>query len=358
MSKTTYFISSEIEANAMEQVVNAEEFDDIDSIAVYPDIHYCAEKAIPIGLAFSTKDAIFPLITGKDMGCGVSYLRIPKSDVLRPFDKGEHYASLSHHQNFFTDERLGGGNHFLSIEEDDGNWYVICHTGTRNRGIYMYQVNRGILTEVGNDAFVKVTDLLTLKPTWFDDYDRVVEYGRERRRQFCYRTLQYLINSNYVSGNKMATNNVDFREFKGYEYSDSVHNHIKREGDSYIHRKGSTELNSDTVVIPLSMTRGSLLVKKAYEDERALNSCSHGAGRKLSRMDTLKHWHTSLKEKERKAYMNRFSEMLGRNGKFPGGYLQEFDFAYKDSDAILTDQPFLKKVTATTPIVTFKFTEI
>ncbi len=38
-----------------------------------------------------------------------------------------------------TDDGLGGGNHFLSIEEDNEAVYIICHTGTRDRGIALYQ---------------------------------------------------------------------------------------------------------------------------------------------------------------------------------------------------------------------------
>ena len=107
------------------------------------------------------------------------------------------------------------------------------------------------------------------------------------------------------------------------------------------------------------MTRGSLIVKPKPGISLADNlwSCAHGASRQLSRTDSLKHWH-SLKNKEKKEYEKRFVELLDRNGKFSNGYLQEFDFAYKNSDSILSDQPFLKSITNTTPIVTIKFAEI
>jgi RNA-splicing ligase RtcB len=357
--KTTYYIGEDdVEDNAKEQISNTEQFESIDKIAVYPDIHYCDEKAIPVGLAFATTDTILPLITGKDAGCGVAYLRIPKKDMLKPFDKTEHYNALSHYQNLFTDERLGGGNHFLSLEEDDNNLYILCHTGTRNLGIHAFQSNYGILQEHGHNQ-IGIGELLSVKPNWFEDYEKIIQYGKKRRIEFCYKTLQFLINNSYVRGekNKDYLKGVNAGDF-GYEYGDSVHNHIKKEGDRYIHRKGSTELNNDTIVIPLSMTRGSLLVKKAYEDENSLNSCAHGAGRKLSRTDTLKYWHSSLKDKERKEFPITAKHLAKSFHVFSNGYLQEFDFAYKDSANILANQPYLKKVTETRPIVTFKFTEI
>ena len=90
----------------------------------------------------------------------------------------------------------------------------------------------------------------------------------------------------------------------------------------------------------------------------ALFSCAHGAGRKLSRFETMKYWKNSLKEKEQKMFKEKFSEMLDRSGNFSSGYIQEFDFAYKDHSEIFKYQSYLKKITETKPIVTLKYTEI
>ncbi|MBL7757389.1 MAG: RtcB family protein, partial [Chitinophagaceae bacterium] len=146
-----------------------------------------------------------------------------------------------------------------------------------------------------------------------------------------------------------------------YVLEDSIHNHIRLHERYVTHRKGSTELKvGKTVVIPLSMSRGSLLVttRSASQAVAALNSCAHGAGRRLSRFDAMKYWNTVLKEKERKAYKKQFSELLDRSGNFPSGYIQEFDFAYKDASDIIRFQPYLKMVAKTMPIVTVKYSEI
>ncbi len=341
----TYFTTLDnIEDNAMAQIKELELKGNIENVCIFPDIHYCSEKGIPVGLVFSATDVIYPLITGKDMGCGVAYMKIPKSNVIKPFDKQKHYAAFHKEHLKMTDEGLGGGNHFLSLEEDENNLYIIVHTGTRNRGIYMYQRNLALLREAGNEEFFTVEFLEKNYPNWHEEYKDVIQYGVRRRKDFLNGTLKFLERNGYVqvSGE--------------YTCGDSVHNHIRKEGDSWIHRKGATELNNDIVVIPLSMTRGSLLVKKLHDDS-SLNSCSHGAGRRLSRTDTLKHWH-SLKKKERKEYEDKFEELLERNGKFSQGYIQEFDFAYKDSTNLLKEQPFLQKVAETTPICTIKFSEI
>lgn len=68
-----------------------EQESNIEKITVFPDIHYCSEKAIPVGVSFKTKDVFYPLITGKDMGCGVAYLKIDKKDTNLSSEKEERF---------------------------------------------------------------------------------------------------------------------------------------------------------------------------------------------------------------------------------------------------------------------------
>jgi tRNA-splicing ligase RtcB/release factor H-coupled RctB family protein len=50
--------------------------------------------------------------------------------------------------------------------------------------------------------------------------------------------------------------------------------------------------------------------------------------------------------------------MLDRRGRFPSGYIQEMDFAYKEASAIMAFHPYLNKVTETRPVATIKYSEI
>lgn len=343
-----YFCNKEnLEKNAIDAIQIVE--DEMAEICVFPDAHYCAEKSIPVGVAFSSVDKFFPLVTGKDVACGVMFLRFPSNSWKKPFNKYIHYNAFNKASQTFTDEGLGGGNHFLSIEDgDDGNTYILCHTGTRNLGIYMYQHFLSLINDFNYKEGVTGTSLPidSFTDELANKYEKVVATGNLRRTQFVEKTFEFLIHNGYIS-------NVH------YEIWDSVHNIFEVNGNTALHRKGATKILSSEVAIPLSMTRGTLI---ALPKERVcgidnLWSCAHGAGRKLGRTDTLKFWH-SMKKKERKLYEEKFVEMLGRDGKFPNGYLQEFDFAYKNTDSILNDQPFIKKVAQTTPIVTVKFTEI
>ena len=370
-----YCDANSIEQNAMDQLQQYAQKPFVNNICAFTDIHYCAEKALPVGVAFETSDYCYPLITGKDIGCGVMYLKIDKEHWRRPFDKNAHYRALNFAHHKMTDDGLGGGNHFLSIEEDADAIYIICHTGTRDRGIALYQqciqLTRDFSRQYGQDVDFVHRDFL--KDDFLKYYNDTLQFGYERRKNFCFKTLIFLQNANYVQCNKEAIDrNYLQTNFKDNDHAgvlngspylleDSIHNHLRFKDQLIIHRKGSTELEKGkTVVIPLSMSRGSLLVQPGGMPEtgEALYSCAHGAGRKLSRFDAMKFWKTVLKEKQRKTFKERFAELLDRSGNFPQGYIQEFDFAYKDASDIFRYQPYLKKVTHTNPVVTIKYSEI
>lgn len=370
---TNYFCDIKgIEANALEQLQIFEK-KGLSNIAVFPDIHYCSEKNLPVGVSFTTTDKFYPLITGKDLGCGVMYLRFKKEDYIKPFDKNKHYKAFDKESYKMTDDGLGGGNHFLSLEEgDDDYMYIICHTGSRNLGIALYQKFVRLIDDFNyeegiNDSFLPKEKLT---PQLLENYNSVLSFASLRRKDFVLHTLAFLQKNGYVQTDKsFDSKNIskvifyDEGKLNGVQYKmqDSIHNHIRFD-DNIVHRKGSTELiTGEEVTIPLSMTRGSLIVKPGYDKEMlsmSNYSCSHGAGRQLSRIDSLKHWGSGMKESERKLYRQNFSELLDKSGEFPKGYIQEFDFAYKSSENILQSQPYLIKVATTKPIATVKFTEI
>ncbi|RYY63698.1 MAG: hypothetical protein EOO12_11625 [Chitinophagaceae bacterium] len=341
--KTSYFTDrSGVEQNALQSLRRFEAQPSIQKIAVFPDIHYCSERSIPVGVAFRTTDVFFPLVTGKDTGCGVAYGRIPKKDLRRPFDKTRHYRAFERAVHGMTDEGLGGGNHFLSLEESDQNFYVIVHTGSRNLGIHLHQEAVALLQQHNPGQDWLPVEYATAE--WRNAYDRVLQYAAERRREFVEKTIAFLDRNDYLAGGS-------------FTWADSQHNLLEFTEAGIIHRKGSTQLpGAGEVVIPLSMSRGSLIVRANPWHaalEASLHSSAHGAGRRLSRTDTLKHWH-SLKKSEKEAYRARFPELLNRRGEFDSSILQEFDFAYKDSAELLATQPQLARVDETRPVVTVK----
>lgn len=332
-----------MEQHALQSLLTFEQQAAIGRIAVFPDIHYCAERSIPVGVAFHTTDVFYPLVTGKDMGCGVAYLRIPRQQVLRPFDKAQHYRALEREVHAMTDEGLGGGNHFLSLEASQDYFYILVHTGSRNLGIYFYQQNCRLLQQ--HNPGQEWLPMEQATPAYQREYSRVLAYAVSRRQEFLTKTYDFLLRNRYVAAGTPVI-------------ADSCHNLLEFRPEGVIHRKGSTQLLADReVVIPLSMSRGSLIVKpNRWEPSlaQALWSCAHGAGRQYSRTDTLKYWH-SLKKAAKDSYRHRFVELLNRQGEFESSLVQEFDFAYKDATALLATQPHLIRCDETQPIVTVKF---
>lgn len=177
---TRYYTDKEkVEERAIDALSRFESAEGVENVSVFPDIHFCAERAIPVGVAFKTTEVFYPLITGKDMGCGVAYMQIDKRDCLKPFDKHKHYRAFDKAHYNMTDEGLGGGNHFLSLEETEGALYVIVHTGSRNLGIYMYQKNYGLLQEHNRGKEWLPIEMATQE--YVEDYNRVLTYASKRR---------------------------------------------------------------------------------------------------------------------------------------------------------------------------------
>lgn len=101
-----------------------------------------------------------------------------------------------------------------------------------------------------------------------------------------------------------------------------------------VHRKGATPAGKDVLgIIPGSMTAPGFIVKGKGETA-ALNSASHGAGRKMSRTKAIQ----SVTEKQ-------FKEVLQKHDvKLLGGGLDESPFAYKDIEEVMESQHNLVSV--------------
>lgn len=340
-----------IEANAMsiiESLSNEEYIIDID---VFPDVHISTVEAIPVGVSFTSfDDVVYPLISGKDIGCGVAFCSVPKKMVLKKIEKNNIYKAFYQSHLTFTDEGLGGGNHFLSIEEDDENIFFICHTGTRNNGIAFYQKTLHLLDmynqEINkNVKYIETEYIYKYDKSFFTEYNKLLDYGKKRRYEFIAKSINWFIKNGHLE------KNVDL------EILDSIHNYFEFSGEgSVIHRKGvSGIVDNNVVACPISMLRGTFFVKKNSNKNIATNnSCAHGAGRSMSRADAINYWYNTLKNKERKWYYENYSEYL-TNGEFSKDIVSEFDFAYKTTYEWLKNQSHIMKVTSTKPIITIKF---
>lgn len=336
-----------IEANALEQIrtlLSIDVFSD-KKIRIMPDVH--AGAGCVIGFTGNLGDKVIPNIVGVDIGCGMRVLNLGKltdidfhafhehihdnvpsgkiaretrfgfkpltgeeMDIYREAkqlvtqlycyrelkDSGRIYKSIG---------SLGGGNHFIELDkDDDGNVYLVIHTGSRNLGkqvaeIYQAKAIRH-LTE-GADEFEN-----TVRQT-IEEYKAAGRRSelqgviRKMRKQqaaqpslppeLCYvegeMRERYLhdmrLCQRWAVLNRRLISLLLLKFFSGAEVSEefeSVHNYIS---DDNIIRKGSiSAAEGERCIIPLNMRDGSLLCTgKGNPDWNC--SAPHGAGRVLSR---------------------------------------------------------------------------
>ena len=150
------------EDEALRQVQKLADFEPYreSHIRIMPDVH--AGKGCTIGTTMWLDDAVTPNLVGVDIGCGMYVVPLGKVDIdLEKFDKvvNERIPSgFNIHEKpqtlFFglyllycresidldmaqrSIGSLGGGNHFIELNEDDkGYKYLVIHSGSRNLGV-------------------------------------------------------------------------------------------------------------------------------------------------------------------------------------------------------------------------------
>lgn len=131
-------------------------------IRIMPDVH--AGKGCTIGTTMTIGEYVVPNLVGVDIGCGMltvqleeKRLNLPELDsfIRQNIPYGRDVRERSHRSHGRinledlrcykkVDTRrakeslgtLGGGNHFIEVDkDDDGNLYLVIHTGSRNLGL-------------------------------------------------------------------------------------------------------------------------------------------------------------------------------------------------------------------------------
>ena len=304
-------------------------------VRLMPDIH--PGHIGPVGLTMTIKDKVMPGLIGTDIGCGVSYIKIKKTNVeYQKLDKvikekipvGSRIRKEPHRlsDDFDFDDlvcrkyigvkkaalslgTLGGGNHFIEIDVDtEGDQYLVVHSGSRHLGkeVAEYYLKRGQeeLKKKGMDIPYEMT---YLEGQLLEDY------------------LKDVIT---VQGYAMLSREIILREiakamkWKIISYGECIHNYID---ESKILRKGAVAAyEGDEVIIPINMRDGIVLGKGKGNPEWN-HSAPHGAGRILSRSDVKNH-HTVSEFKK---------EMKGIHCTTVGAdTLDEAPFAYRGIDEI------------------------
>ncbi len=326
-----------IDAKAEKQIndlLDLDAFKD-SKVRIMPDVH--AGKGCVIGFTGNLKEKAIPNIVGVDIGCGIFCANLGKIDI--DFKKLDDFITnnipsglnvynepvvdfditgllcfneLKHHKRIISSiGTLGGGNHFIEIDkDDDGNKYLIIHSGSRNLGTqvatyyqdladrlcnhdltgYIEKRTEVITTykQLGREKEIEST--LTKLRKEFEESKNVIPY------EFAYLTGNYRdsylhdmkICQEFAVKNRytMAKRIAEYMGFNLTDYFESVHNYISFEDN--IVRKGAISAKAnERVIIPINMRDGCIL-GVGKESEEWNNSAPHGAGRIMSRAQAFK----------------------------------------------------------------------
>lgn len=368
---TAKILTDVVDEKSIEQVklLCDQPFVEGSKIRMMPDIH--AGAGCTIGTTMTITDKVVPNLVGVDIGCGMLCVELGKIDLdLEKLDKviREHIPSgfgvreyvHPYVTNIRLDElycrddidfkrarlsigTLGGGNHFIEVDKDDeGNLYLVIHTGSRHLGVEVCDYYQ-------EQAYNK------LKYRWQKERDMLIKSlkvnGREKdistelskctfdiSKDLAY--VDDLLFSNYIHDMKMvqgfaAWNRVAIADiivehmdlyWTGRTEFQTIHNYIDTE--NMILRKGAVSAQKgEKLLIPINMRDGSLIcVGKGNPDWNY--SAPHGAGRLFGRMAAKKQF--SVEEFE-KSMEGIYTTSVGEDT------LDECPMAYKSMDDIVNN---------------------
>ena len=350
-------------------------------VCLMPDTHQ--GYGMPIGGVLATKGVIIPNAVGVDIGCGMCAVKtniiadfISKEDIKKVMSGIRELVPLGfdHHkehqdenlmpQDFNIDDlpviknqylsalkqlgTLGGGNHFIELQRcNDGYLWIMIHSGSRNLGKQVADHYNKVAKKMNELWFSSVNPKADLAFLPFQT-DEAHKYYKEMRyctefafanRRLMMERIQQVVSSvimniKYEPIINIAHNYAAFEE----HFGDKV----------IIHRKGATSAKAgETGIIPGSQGTKSYIVEGLGNPESFM-SCSHGAGRALSRSVAIK----TLDLEEEKRKLDELGIIHSIRGKSD---LEEASSAYKDISQVMAFQSDLVKIkTELSPLAVIK----
>lgn len=351
-----------LEDTALQQLLNLSELPFIyKHIAVMPDAHWGMGSTV--GSVIATKGAIIPAAVGVDIGCGMAAVKLKfKIDMLTRLDvlrtSIERSVPVGFHANKEITHRmwssikplyadgtpvteksylqlgtLGGGNHFIEICGDENNdAWIVLHSGSRNIGKTSAERHidkaKGLMLEY----FISLPDpdlaYLVQNTPAFDAYIADLlwcqDYAKQNRNEMLLRVLKDVAYHVY-GDDKRYDHLVDMRVDCHHNFT-QIENHFG--SNIWITRKGAVSAREGQLgIIPGSMGTRSYIVRGKGNLE-SFCSCSHGAGRAMSRNQARKLFSLEDHALATKGVECRKDEEV----------IDETPAAYKDIDAVMAAQ--------------------
>jgi len=391
--------ASDIEEGARKQAANLAQMPCIfHHVALMPDCHQ--GYAIPVGGVVAYSDAVSPFGVGSDAGCGMHtfHTNIPATEMsdmrlrreihnklksIIPVgetvhrDKQEWDGFEKYLDNggleIFCSERIrkslgseGQGNHFIELDEANfvspsapssfgliGHVWGLIHTGSRNLGKQLADYYHRLAVEnckkwysqVPAEEYAFIPVDCDLGQAYLRDMKFALEYALENRNRIAQRMKEVL---QEFFPNLAVTFEYDIH----HNYA-ALENHFG--ANVWVHRKGATSAKKgETGIIPGSMGTASYIVEGLGNPESFM-SCSHGAGRKMSRSAASERLTVEECDKAMEGIVcDRWGKV--HRGKCKGKLdLSEAPGAYKDIDEVIANEADLvKPIVKLTPLAVLK----
>lgn len=363
-------------------------------IRIMPDVH--AGSGCVIGFTANLGELVIPNIVGVDIGCGMLTIELGKNEPdyelldrtiheaipagmsvydkpVTVFDGLDDLFCLNQLKNLPWIKcgigTLGGGNHFIEIDKDDeGNYYLVIHTGSRNLGKQVAEIYQMLAI----DNLVGKRKLQEKQIKLIEDYKRT---GRSHEIQSALKELNKDSSDDnipkglcYLAGEERSAYLHDMGLCQEYAklnrriiaqrildmvfhtnlqttpFFETIHNYIDYE--SNIIRKGAVSAClGEKLIIPINMRDGSLIcIGKGNPDWNY--SAPHGAGRLFSRSEARRKFTVA-------AYANEMDGIF--TSSVCEETLDECPMAYKPLQSILGNiSPTVEVVKVLKPTYNFK----
>ncbi|MDD6621233.1 MAG: RtcB family protein [Bacteroidales bacterium] len=375
--------TDKVEESAMSQIENLTTLPFLfHHLAIMPDVH--AGKGMPIGGVLACKDVVIPNAVGVDIGCGMCAVEtnlkaseIP-AEVLRkkimrgirrriPLGKNHHkelqdekylpegfdidkmeIVKRRQHAIRYEIGTLGGGNHFIELQKDEEDTlWIMIHSGSRNLGKQVGDYYNEIAAKLNERWYSAVSPevhmpFLARQTQEFDMYWNEMQYCVAFA--LCNRKLMMERIEEVIAD---SIKEVEFEPMINIAHNyAAIEHHF--DSDVIVHRKGATLARKGvTGIIPGSQGTASYIVEGLGNPE-SFCSCSHGAGRLLSRKSAIE----TLDLQQEIAMLEAKGIVHAVRSRDD---LQEASGAYKDIDEVIANEADLVKVkTKLLPVAVIK----
>jgi len=347
-------------------------------VAAMPDVH--VGIGATVGSVIPTKGAVIPAAVGVDIGCGMmaqktslkasdlpDSLSALRAQIERDVPVGDNsyrddrvpeaslnaWASMDAGYNKIMEKHpsiregkkhkqlgtLGGGNHFIELcLDEEGSVWIMLHSGSRglgnNMGRYFIELAKRDMEKHFINLPHKDLAYFPEGTQHFNDYVEAVywaqNYAKVNRDIMMQRVIAALRHVKGIPPFTLLEKAVNCH-----------HNYVELEhhyGENvYVTRKGAVRAREgDLGIIPGSMGAKSFIVRGKGNCE-SFHSCSHGAGRVMSR----------TKAKERITVEDHKKATANVECRKDAGVLDESPAAYKDIDTVMAAQSDLVEIVHT-----------